>query len=257
MTEWSNAGNGAAADGSPPAGRAGESGPSFVQRVLWLFSSPGSAFQAPRNSTLWIAPLIVAGLMVVTESVLLKDISIAEMKSRIEQNEKIPDAQKEQILTSMDHGPGAAGGAVAQGVMAMIFGLLTFYGIPALLYLLGFNFGLGGKVSFRDILTVTLFTGLIYVPRELLRVPLMLSRGTMHVYTSPAAFLGGGGGVATQILNQFDVFDLYRLFLLIVGFGVVTGFPPRKAAFPVAAVWATYFLIGLGCRLSPLGQYMP
>ena len=242
----------------PPVGSADSSGPGFLQRLGWLFSSPGKALQPPRSSSLWVIPLVVTGLMIASEAVLLRDLGIAQVKTRIAQNEKLSDAQREQILQNMDSGQtGGAGSQAGRALIGAVFGILIGFGLPALLYLLGFNFVLGAKVPFRDIWTVVLFTALITVPREILRVPLMLSKGTLHVYTSPAAFVPPDDRVAVQVLNTFDIFDLYRLVALTLGFAVVASLPVRKAAYPVAIVFVLYFLVGLGCRLSPLGSFMP
>ena len=104
---------------------------------------------------------------------------------------------------------------------------------------------------------MTAFSGLIQIPRELIRLPLMLAKGSVEVYTSPAAFAATDNRAVIYGLQMFDLFDLYRLVVLAMGLAVVSALPVRRAAYPVLVIWLLFGLAGVGCALSPIGQYMP
>ncbi len=230
--------------------------PSILQRFFWLFSSPRKAFQPPLTVSVWLIPLIALSLVQISQTYLLRDLMQEHTKAAIEQNEKIPEDQKAQIIDRLSQPPSPAA-EIAQALGGVIALCLLGFALTALLYMLGLNFVLGARARFAEIFAITALSGLVTLPRELLRLPLMLSKHSLYVYTSPAAFVSPDQGVLSAGLNMFDVFELYRLVLLAVGFSVLTALPVRRTAYPVVAVWLFYGLLYVGCKASPLGQWIP
>jgi hypothetical protein len=206
---------------------------------------------------MWIAPLVLLSLMQFAQGILLRDLALENMRAKIERSELVPEDQKESILRDLQPGADPPGKVVGQ----TLFGVATFWVIgflvPAVLFLVGLNFVLGARASFRPVFTVAAFSGLVLLVRELLRTPIMLARDTVHVHTSPAAFLSEPSAAALAALGSFDVFELYRMVVLTFGLSAVSGVAPRRAAVPVVGVWLLYLLATVGCALSPLGQFMP
>lgn len=226
--------------------------PGVVQRFFLLFSSPRRAFQPPRTPAFLIVPLVALSVLVVAQTVLFHDLYTERSKSMIERNQSIPEAQKAEVLQKMDERMSSPSMEVVQILSAVA----RKYLIPALLYLLGLNFVLGARTRFAEVFAVTAFTGLVQIPKELIRTPLMLSRGTLDVFLGPAALAGSENPPLFAALNMFDLFDLFRLVLLAIGFSVLSGLPVRRTAWPVVVVWLLFGLAGVGCALSPLGQFM-
>lgn len=230
--------------------------PGILTRFLRLFSSPFRAFVRPRTKALWLVPLIVMSLFQIMQGVLLRDLVQEKVLSSISQNDRIPEEQKEKILEQMEGSMGSPMQLALQQAGGAAGTWLLVYVVPALLFMLGLNFVLGAHVRFRDVFSVVAFSALVLLPRDLIRVPLMLAKGSLDVYTSPAALVSPDSTALVFALNLFDVFELYRLFVVAAGFVTLTGFALRKTLFPVVVVWLLYGLIGVGCMLSPLGQYM-
>jgi hypothetical protein len=231
--------------------------PSILARFGRLFTAPQKAFVPPRTRALWLVPLVVLSLVQVTEALLLQDLYKQKMVQNLSQNEKIPEEQRAKIVEQMQGSTNGNARIILGQVAGVASSVAIAYLLPALLYLLGLNFVMGGAAKFREVFTVVVFSNLVSLPREIIRLPLMLAKGSVDIYTSPAAFIASGGKALTFALNLFDVFELYRLFLLMAGFAVITALPLRKTAFPVILVWVLYGLLGVGCMLSPIGQFMP
>lgn len=217
-------------------------------RIARLFSAPSKAFFPPFSSAMWILPIVIASLFQVGEALLLKDLYSAEMTKQMEsffENREVPDEQREKILARMEEGESGSA-LVIQGLSRVaVVGLLYFL-IPAAVLLFGANFVMGASAKFGQIFTVTAFSALVTVPRELLLIPLRLVLGTIHVYTGPAALLGPEAGLPFYLLLPFDIFELYRLFVLALGLVVVARISRQRAFVLVGILWFGFALLQVG-----------
>lgn len=113
---------------------------------------------------------------------------------------------------------------------------------------------LGGRGSMQSALNITGWANLPFMIRDVLRVIFMLLAG--HAITSPG--LSGFAGSAVflvKILSQLDIFFIWNATLLIMGFGLADGLPPKKAIPGVALVLLILLLAlaGFGALISSLG----
>lgn len=113
---------------------------------------------------------------------------------------------------------------------------------------------LGGRGSMQGALTIAGWANLPFMVRDVLRVIFMLLAG--HVIVSPG--LSGFAGSAVflaKILSQFDIFFIWKVILLIMGFSIADGLPKNKAIFGVILILLILLLTlaGLGALLSGLG----
>ncbi|MCA9730245.1 MAG: hypothetical protein KC729_21350, partial [Candidatus Eisenbacteria bacterium] len=104
-----------------------------------------------------------------------------------------------------------------------------------------------------DVLGVFSLTGLVYAIREAVTIPLKLARQSLDIYTGPAALLSPDVGLIFKIAQMLDLFDLYRMFLVIVGLAVVGHVSTKRSAGVVLAFWGLWVVIQIGYYLSPLG----
>jgi hypothetical protein len=241
---------------SEPTPAAPGPSPNILTRFLRLFTAPRAAFAAPRPRQFWLVPLLLIIAVNVVSSLTLGPIAMEEMRDRIYEMDNLSDAQRDQIPESMEpadnHGIKAlqtAGGAAAAIVLAIV--------IPAVLYLLGINFGVGGRATFRDVFGVQAFSSLVVLLRELITLPLKLSQQTLSVHTSPAAFFDRSAGAIYHIAGLFDVFTLFQLFVTAIGLSVVGNVTARKAGAVVVAFWLLWSVLVVLWRLSPFGAFTP
>ena len=230
--------------------------PSVWQRILALVASPRRAFSLPLHPSVWIAPLVILAAVQVSQSVLLRGLYQEKALAAIENNERIPEEQKQTILERMEAGQKNPTAYIAQTAGGIVVGLGIGLLVPALLYFWGLNFLLGAASRFVEVFTVVVLSSMVLALRDVLLLPLKLTKGSLDVYTSPAAFVTSSNQLVIQALNKFDIFDLYRLFLLVIGFSVVALKPPGRTAIPVLIVWGLGWLLLLGCYMSPVGQFM-
>jgi len=237
------------AHGSGPA-------PTLSERVIRLFTSPREAFAMPWPRNLWILPLLIMLGVSTTQSLLLRDIALEAQIDRLSAMD-ISQAQRDAILDSIESRSTGNVGVLIQTVLGVLFSIGLWYLFPALLYMVGLNFMLGAKLRYGDILGVTMLTALLHGLRELIRLPIMLFNNTLHVYTGPAALADSQHRALLALLQRFDLFDIYRIFLLTIGFAAISGLSAKRTAIPVLAVWVLAGTIMVGVYLSPLREFMP
>lgn len=113
---------------------------------------------------------------------------------------------------------------------------------------------LGGRGSMQSALNVVAWASLPFVVRNILRIVFMLVAG--HAIVSPglSGFTTTPGFIA-QLLTRLDIFLIWHVVLLIIGFAVADGLPRGKAVTGVIVVVLLVLLAqaGLGALTSSFG----
>lgn len=239
-----------------PASPSPEENPNVLTRFFRLFTSPRAAFAPPRTRQFWLVPLLILATMNVVASLTLGPIVLEEMRERVYEMNNLNDTQRDAILDGMEPTDNSglkalqtAGGIVSAILLAVV--------IPAALYMLGINFGMGGHAKYRDVFAVQAFSSLVIVLREIITLPIKLSQQTMAVHTSPAAFFDRSAGLVYHVAGLFDAFLLFQLFVTAVGLAVVGQVTTRKAGIVVIAFWLLWSVLVVLWRLSPFGAFTP
>jgi len=113
---------------------------------------------------------------------------------------------------------------------------------------------LGGRGSMQSALNVVAWASLPFALRDILRIVFMLLAG--HAIASPGlSGFAAGAGFLSQLLARTDVFLVWSVILLVIGFGVADGLPRSKALADVIIVMLIVLLAqaGLGALGSRLG----
>src|SRR5688500_17296830 len=113
---------------------------------------------------------------------------------------------------------------------------------------------LGGRGSMQSALNVVAWASLPFAVRDVLRILFMLSAG--QVITSPGlSGFAAGTGFLSQLLSRTDVFLLWSVILLAIGFGVADGLSRSKTLAGVVIVMLIVLMAqaGLGALSSGLG----
>lgn len=150
----------------------------------------------------------------------------------------------------------ATQGPVFMYIMPMI-GSLTGLWLGWVLLAGLLHFGstlLGGRGSMQSALNIVAWASLPFAVRDILRIVFMLAAG--HAIVSPG--LSGFSSTSaffTQLLTRVDIFLLWNVVLLVIGFAVADGLPRTKAVTGVLVVVVLVLLAqaGLGALTSSFG----
>jgi hypothetical protein len=114
---------------------------------------------------------------------------------------------------------------------------------------------LGGRGSMRGALNVASWASLPFLVRDLLRIVFMLAAG--HVIVSPG-LSGFAGGVLflAKLLAQVDIFFVWNVILLVIGFSLADGLTRNKAFIGVVVIVLILMLAlaGASTATSSLGM---
>ena len=203
------------------------------RRVIGIFVSPRAVFASIREHPRVLGALLLLVAVNLVATFFLLDVIVQDQATALESRPGMTEQQRETALKMVRITPVFA----AVGNLAIVF-------VLAGLYLFLANIVLGGTTNYKTMLSAVLHVGLVAIPSSIVRVPLMLAKGTTQVSLSPAAFLSADGekGFLYHLLSQFDIFSLWMIGLSALAVSVVGGVPIRKAAITVCAVWAVLFL---------------
>ena len=110
---------------------------------------------------------------------------------------------------------------------------------------------LGGRGSMQGALNITGWASLPFLVRDVLRIVFMLIVG--HSITSPGlSGFAGSAAFAAQLLARVDIFFIWSIVLLVIGFSVGDGLPKTKAIADILIVTLLLLLVqsGIGTLLS-------
>jgi len=229
-----------------------------LSRLLSLITRPRAVFSEMTSEAraTWLTPMLVltvTAILVVVVAGYLK--TQAAMMGEIELPPDwqywSPDMQQNYMQAQQ-----ATQGATFMYVIPLVGALTTLWVgwilVAGLLHL-GSTL-LGGRGSMQSALNVVAWASLPFALRDILRVVFMLS--TKHAITNPGlSGFAASAGFLSQLLARVDLFWIWYLILLIIGFAIADGLPRNKAFVGVVAVLLLVLAAqaGLGSLTSNLG----
>jgi len=216
----------------------------FLGRLAGIFSSPIKTLADIAARPNYMAPLIImlAGVLILTQislPALLSDSEPAIEKSLEGRN--LPPDQMDRAREI-----GMAYARNFSAVSAALYTLIASIVASAVLLFTG-NIVMRGKANFRQIFSLYVWTGLVGVLGYIIRTPLALSKGTMKVFFGPAVLLPDEAEQTTlfRILAALDVFSLWRVALLALGFAAVYKFSKGKGFVALGSLYALLVVLSV------------
>lgn len=211
----------------------------------------------PRRS--WLAPAILAILLVVAQSLVTVPITNQATAEQVEEQRptgtvgaQMPPEERAQVEGRMDQRsnlPLVAGTAIVGGLIGLWVRWLLRAGAIHL-----FSLGLGGRNRFNQVFSMVVWTWVPLLIRSLLQTLTIALGGTVPTHRGLAAYLAALGqplptGIQYTLLSQtqLDLFVLWNLLLLALGVLIVTGLSRGK----VLVVTAGYWVLATGFSLIP------
>ena len=112
---------------------------------------------------------------------------------------------------------------------------------------------LGGRGSMQSALSIAAWATLPFAVRDVLRIVYMLVKS--QAINSPGLSGFVTGGFLSQVLARTDIFLIWSMVLLVIGYSITDGLPRGKAIFGVVTVMLILLAAqaGVGTVLSGLG----
>jgi hypothetical protein len=226
----------------------------FFQNLIDVYFSPREAFQRIVSRPSFLLPLAAYVVLVLgfTGVWMSRMDPVEFMKVQLEESgqaERMPAEQRQQIIEQQARMMpifGWVGSIVGTAVMVLLVaGILTFV----------FRFFYAGEVTFKQALAITswvLFAvGLVTTPLLLLVLQLKgdWNLNPQDVLQANLSLLVEKSATAKPLwalLTSLDVFSIWMVFLLAVGFGVASRKTTGSALWGVAIPWLLIVLVKVG-----------
>jgi hypothetical protein len=220
-------------------------------RVIGALISPEKTFRSIAERPTWVVPLLL--LVLITSLVGYQVGQRVDFEQQIrqqmaERGDKVSEADIQRSLDFMEKFGRVL--FLLPAVFAPVVYLLV-----ALVFLVALRLS-GSEIGFGQSFSVTLHSMMPWVVQGLLSVPLILRQETLDpetmqrggVLMSNLAALApeGSGKVLLSLLASLDLFSVWALVLLIIGYRVVA----RVSATTASAVTLTLWLLFLAGKLG-------
>ncbi len=210
-------------------------------RIIGVFINPRETMDDIVARPSWLIPLI---LLIINSLVfvfflgdLILDKAVGDMTAGN------PNMTQEQIAQAMPFIK------IMTWVMAVI-GAPIMYLIFAALFLFVGNVILGGQTNFNTAFSVTCWSGVVTILGAIIMIPLLLAKGEFTSITS-LSFLESSGDQGSPLFflfSQIDLFTLWWLAVLGIGFAAAYKFTNQKGLATVFVCWGIYLVIGTALK---------
>jgi hypothetical protein len=222
-------------------------------RPVGALVSPGATFRSLRQRPTWLPAMLVLILVtVVIQAFTFTKVDMVEVVQKAVQ-ERGTDMSQEDIEQ-------AAG---IQSKVAVGCGIIfspAFYLIAALLFMVLLNLA-GGEVSFVGSLSVVVHGLMPFLIAGILSAVVIAGRSSLTLEEVKAGTLlasnlavlapAGASAVVVALLASLDVFTVWCLGLLTVGFAEMAGVSRTKAGVVTVVLWL--FAVAVKVSLMSLG----
>lgn len=229
-----------------------------LSRAGTMLLRPRRVFQeiASESRATWLTPMLLLSI-----TAILVVIVAGYLKSRAAMMGEItlpPDWEfwTPEMQNNYMQAQQATQGPVFNYIMPMV-GSLTGLWLGWLLLAGLLHFGstlLGGRGSMQSALNIVAWASLPFAVRDILRIIFMLAAG--HAIVSPglSGFTTTPGFVA-QLLTRLDIFMIWHVILLVIGFALTDGLARGKAVTGVVVVilLVLFAQAGIGALTSSFG----
>jgi len=221
-------------------------------RLVGVLVSPAKTFDAIAARPTWVVAMVALVVIgVITGTLISGKIDFEDVirQSLEEQGRQLGEEQTQQAID--------VGEKIAR-VMTVV-GPLVFqpliYLLLALVFMVLFKV-LGGDLTFVKSLAVMVHGMMPRLVLALLSIPVILGRQEFSakelesggvMMSNPGAFLGEDAGLGLVALaSSFDVFSIWTVVLLVIGFAAAARISKGTAAGGVVGLWIVYILGKVG-----------
>ena len=212
----------------------------FPRRLVAVFTKPRALFEHLAERPAWFVPFILllaaAAIYVVAT---WNGAWVPEMTTKMEE-QQAPDEAFEMIQNY---------GLAMYGVMIpLIGGIVTLIYAVAVMFIGGFL--LGGRLSFRQALSIVCHAGLVSLVALPIRILLANAASSPQVTLGPGALLPPGDqtGFAMKFLafffQSFDLFTLWQTALVALGVSVIARVGLKPAMVAMFGLLLVFALLG-------------
>lgn len=231
-------------------------------RLIGALVSPGETFRSIAERPTWLPPLLVLVLLggAVGIVIQLKSDPAEMVREQFEAMKfDVPQEQIDKAVEDAENrSTGAKVGLGAAGIVAQV----VVYALLALIFWVAFKM-FGSDMDYIRSLSTTVHAYLPLAVGSLLNLPLMLSRETITfedvrnggvlVSSLKALAPEDASPVTEALLGSLDLFTIWTLVLLVIGYKAVAKVSTAVASGIVILLWLIYLVGKIGITAAFMG----
>jgi hypothetical protein len=223
---------------------------STLSNIINTYLAPAKVFEAVKdfNFKKALVPLLILAVVGVITYLPVQDL-VAEFEyekavSYIENLDRLTDEQKVEQIEKIDERMSSP------NYMDWIF---SFLGNPivvffmALVALIVGNTFMGGSAKYGQLVNITAWAYMISILENIVKIPLMLSKWSLEVYTGLGVLgIGEKGSFINSLFAGIDIFAIWRIVVIAIGMGIIYNKKTKPYMIAMLIAWFVLRLISAG-----------
>lgn len=226
---------------------------SEVERVVDTFVAPSKTFTDILRSSSWWLPFIlfaifsIANSLVVQKKIGFEAVAQRQMELNPKQQEKMDQMPPEQKAATLKIS------TMVTKIVSYCFSVLIVLGVLffSLLYWATLNFGFGASTKYWQVFAVSMYALLPRLLLSLLSLIFVLAGVNTENYNiqnpvgvNLAYYMPDAPAALKPLLTAVDLFGIWTLVLMIIGFSIISRKSKSQAAIVVIGWNVVFLLIG-------------
>jgi len=225
--------------------------PNSFSRLAGVFFSPGETFASIVRRPDFVVPLVIIMLISLLSGVLIAEkvdfkLLIRDQIESSPNASRIPADMKEKQISI---GAGFAKALTFFAPITSVVGLVIF----AAIFFAAFKI-FGGEGDFLQAFSITAYAWMPNMIKAILTLIPVLTKKSLTMYTLQNPIASNLGyfidpkahPIEAAFLGSFDLFTIWTLILLIIGFAAMSRFSRAKSAVILLSLWAIKILFSVG-----------
>lgn len=223
---------------------------SILSNIINIYTAPSKVFNAVKDFE-WkkaIIPLIILAVIGVLSFWAIQDLAndygYEKSVNYIQNLDRLTEDQKAEQINKIEErmdGPQIAG-----WIFSSLGGPITIF-FMALIALLVGNTIMGGSAKYGQLVNITAWAYMINILESIVKIPLMLNKWSLEVYTGLGVLgIGEKGSFFNTLLASIDIFAIWRIILIAIGMGIIYNKKTKPYLIAMLLTWLVLQLIGAG-----------
>jgi len=220
----------------------------YPKSILLVFFSPREVFVWLRNESRWLVPFVLIVLVSFGYQIATSKYHMNDLKSSIRADKTLSAEETERRIENIDSqktsGISARQIGLALGALTVLKGAQIF-GLALILWMaLHLSYS---EATYLGLLSLSSYVGLVAIPEAIIKIPLVMAKGSTAVYLGLAAVLPPEwtDSPLFNLCKKIDIFSVYQIVLLVIGLTVIANIPRKKAIWTVGYLWAIWLILAL------------
>jgi len=225
--------------------------PNSLSRIAGVFFAPGETFASIVRRPDFVVPLVILLVIslltgvLVAQKVDFKELARDTIESQPRAKNLPPDVIEKQVnFTAGFMKVASYGSPVVSTLLLVVLAAILFAAFKIF----------GGEGEFLQALSITIYAWYPNLIRAIVSVVALMSKKTLTMFTLQNPVASNIGyfmnpklhPIAAAFWGSIDLFTIWTLILLIIGFAAMSRFSRMKSAVIILSLWAVKILFSVG-----------